>query len=188
MTEIRIKNMVCGRCIKTVTNILKNAGLEVQSVQLGKAVVADGFTKEGLETVRHNLAAEGFDFLDDQRSKLVEGIKNEIINLVHYGELDEMRENLSHFLSGKLNKDYNHLSNLFSSVENTTIEQYFILQKIEKAKEMLVYDLYSLSQIAYKLGYSSVAHLSGQFKRVTGFTPSQFKQLNVHHRKHIDKI
>lgn len=186
--ELSIKNMVCGRCIKTVANILKNAGLDVQSVQLGKAVMSDGISKEQLDAIRHQLAAEGFELLDDRRSKLVEQIKNEIIRLVHYGELDEMKQNLSDYLGGKLHRDYHYLSNLFSSVESTTIEQYFILQKIEKAKELLVYDELSLSQIAFRLGYSSVAHLSAQFKKVTGFTPSRFKKLKGHPRRHLDHL
>ena len=186
--ELSIKNMVCNRCIKTVTRILSDAGLDVKSVELGNAKVADGFSKEMLDNVRNRLSAEGFELLDNQRSKLVEQIKNEIVNLVHYGELDEMKQNLSDFLAGRLLKDYNYLSNLFSSVESTTIEQYFILQKIEKAKELLVYDELSLSQIAFRLGYSSVAHLSGQFKKVTGFTPSQFKKHKGHHRRHIDHL
>ena len=141
-----------------------------------------------MQIIRKNLASEGFEVLDDQRVKLIEQIKNEIVQLVHYGELDEMRENLSGYLTGKLHRDYNYLSNLFSSIENTTIEQYFILQKIEKVKELLVYDELSLNQISFKLGYSSVAHLSGQFKKITSFTPSQYKNLKEHHRKHLDNM
>ena len=138
--------------------------------------------------IKSALETEGFVVLDDQKSKLVDEIKRHIIELVHYGNLDEMDKTLSAHLSGKLHKDYHYLSSLFSSVENTTIEQYFILQKIEKVKEWLVYDEFTLSEMAFKLGYSSVAHLSGQFKKVTGFTPSQFKQLKDHHRKPLDKI
>lgn len=115
--ELSIKNMVCGRCIKTVTVVLKESGLHIQSVQLGKAIVDDKVSKEQISSIRQKLAAEGFDLLDDQRGKLVEKIKNEIVSLVHYGGLDEMRENLSDFLSDKLHKDYNYLSNLFSSVK-----------------------------------------------------------------------
>ncbi len=186
--ELNIKNMVCDRCIKTVASVLKETGLNVQSLQLGKVVVDGTFSKEQLDIFRRSLATEGFELLDDQRSKLIEQIKNEIVNLVHYSELDERRENLSDILVGKLHKDYNYLSNLFSSVENTTIEQYFILQKIEKVKELLVYDELSLSQIAFKLGYSSVGYLSNQFKKITGFTPSGFKKLKDHHRTQLDKI
>src|SRR5690606_4354279 len=110
------------------------------------------------------LAAEGFELLDDQKAKLVEEIKRSIIELVQDGELDEMNIRLSDYLAKKLHRDYHYLSTLFSSIDNTTIEQYFILQKIEKVKEWLAYNEYTLSEIAYKMGYSSVAHLSGQFK------------------------
>ncbi|HEX6846324.1 MAG TPA: AraC family transcriptional regulator [Chitinophagaceae bacterium] len=186
--ELSIKNMVCGRCIKTVAGILQDAGLPLLSVQLGKAIVADDASKEQIDLIRHALSQEGFELLDDQRSKIVEQIKNEIVNLVRNSDLDEMKTNLSTYLANKLHKDYNYLSNLFSSVESTTIELYFILQKIEMVKELLVYNQFSLSEIAYKLGYSSVAHLSNQFKKITGFTPSQFKKLETHNRRSLDKI
>ena len=186
--ELNIKNMVCGRCIKTVTNVLNEAGVKVLSIQLGKAIIPDGLPPEQLEVVRKKLEAEGFELLDNQKAKLVQQVKQLIIDLVHYGDLDEMKVNLSDYLADKLNKDYHYLTNLFSSVENSTIEQYFILQKIEKVKEWLVYDELTLSEMAFKLGYSSVAYLSGQFKKMTGFTPSQFKKLKDHHRRAIDKI
>jgi len=180
--------MVCTRCIKTVTGIFQQAGAEIKTVKLGAIETVDALNVEQLNNIRQNLALEGFELLDDQKMKLIEQIKNEIINLVHYGELDELKVNLSTLLSDKLHKDYNYLSTLFSSVESTTIEQYFILQKIEKVKELLVYDELSLSQIAFQLGYSSVGHLSNQFKKITGFTPSQFKNLKDHHRKHLDSL
>ncbi|HET6768010.1 MAG TPA: AraC family transcriptional regulator [Chitinophagaceae bacterium] len=186
--ELNIKNMVCARCIKTVLGIFQQAGADVRNIKLGSVETSNELETERLNTIRQNLANEGFELLDDQKMKLIEQIKNEIINLVHYGELDELKVNLSTLLSGKLHKDYNYLSTLFSSVESTTIEQYFILQKIEKVKELLVYDELSLSQIAFKLGYSSVAHLSNQFKKVTGFTPSEFKKQKGHHRNHLDKL
>lgn len=180
--------MVCARCIKTVMGIFQQDGADVQAVRLGSVETRNELSSEQLNTIRQNLLAEGFELLDDQKVKLIEQIKNEIVNLVHYSELDEMKVNLSTHLSGKLHRDYNYLSNLFSSVESTTIEQYFILQKIEKVKELLVYDELSLSEIAYKLGYSSVAHLSNQFKKITGSTPSEFKKLKGHHRNHLDKL
>ena len=180
--------MVCARCIKTVTGIFQSAGVDVKAVKLGTVETTGQPDAEQINTIRKELASEGFEILDDQRVKLIEQIKNEIVNLVHYGELDEMNENLSDFITGKLHRDYNYLSNLFSSVEGTTIEQYFILQKIEKVKELLVYDELSLNQMAFKLGYSSVAHLSGQFKKITGFTPSQFKKLNEPHRRPLDSL
>ena len=186
--EFNIKNMVCARCIKTVTGIFQSAGADIKTVRLGFVELNNDLSNEQLNVIRKQLADDGFELLDDQKVKLIEQIKNEIIMLVHYGELDELKVNLSTFLSNKLHKDYNYLSNLFSSVESTTIEQYFILQKIEKVKELLVYDEFSLSQIAFKLGYSSVAHLSNQFKKVTGFTPSDFKKQKGHHRSHLDKL
>lgn len=186
--EFSIKNMVCARCIKTVTDIFLQAGAKLKSVRLGAVETLADLSIEQFTIIREKLKTEGFELLDDLRSKLIEQIKNEIVHLVHYGELDEMKVNLSSFLTDKLQKDYNYLSNLFSSVEETTIEQYFILQKIEKVKELLVYDELSLSQIAFKLGYSSVAHLSNQFKKTTGFTPSEFKKLKGHHRHHLDKL
>jgi AraC family transcriptional regulator len=186
--ELHIKNMVCGRCIKTVSGVFEQEGIGYKSVRLGVVETETDLNNGQLDRIRQKLEAEGFELLDDKNSKLIEQIKNEIINLVHYGELDEMKTNLSVFLSNKLHKDYNSISNLFSSVEGTTIEQYFILQKIEKTKELLVYDEFSLSQIAFKLGYSSVAHLSNQFKKITGLTPSQFKNLEISNRKSLDNI
>lgn len=180
--------MVCARCIKTVTGIFQQAGAGIQNARLGSVETRNEISKDQLNTIRQNLLTEGFELLDDQKTKLIVQIKTEIINLVHYGELDEMKVKLSSHLSAKLNKDYNYLSNLFSSVESTTIEQYFILQKIEKVKELLVYDELSLSEIAFTLGYSSVAHLSNQFKKVTGSTPSEFKKLKGHNRRHLDKL
>jgi len=138
--EIHIKNMVCARCIKTVTGIFNNTGVPVKSVRLGIAETSQTLSPEQEQKVRLALTAEGFEWLDDQKVKLVEEIKQAIIQLVHYGELDEMKTNLSAHLSSELNKDYHYLGNVFSSVENTTIEQYFILQKIERVKEWLGYD------------------------------------------------
>lgn len=188
MIELHIKNMVCGRCIKSVTGIFEQTGVAPESVELGIVRLKEALNEEQLKKIKMLLEAEGFVLLDDHKAKLVDEIKRVIIELVHYGNLDEMNENLSNYLAGKLYKEYSWLSNLFSSVENTTIEQYFILQKIEKVKEWLVYNEFTLNEIAFKLGYSSTAHLSSQFKKVTGFTPSQFKLLKDHHRKPIDRV
>lgn len=186
--ELRIRNMVCNRCIKSVESIFRQAGLEAASIELGKVVLINDADEKQLQGIRKNLEAEGFDLLDNSKSKLVDDIRRLIINLVHYGELDEMNQNLSSYLSDKLHKDYNYLSNVFSSAENYTIEHFFILQKIERIKEWLVYDELTLSEMAFRLGYSSVAHLSSQFKKVTGFTPSQFRKLKDHHRNPLDRI
>jgi AraC family transcriptional regulator len=186
--DLHIRNMVCDRCIRSVTGIFKQVGVVPESVALGIVKLKNELSKEHQEQIKNALADEGFELLDDQKAKLVNEIKKIIIDLVHYGELDEMRTNLSGYLVGKLHKDYHYLSSLFSSIENTTIEQYFILQKIERVKEWLVYNEFTLSEISFKLGYSSVAHLSGQFKKVTGFTPSQFKNLKEHGRRPLDSI
>ena len=188
MTTIHIKNMVCGRCVKTVSNIFEQEKIIPESVELGLVKLKNDLDKKSKKRIKTLLEAEGFEWLDDQKTKLIEEIKRIIIDLVHYSNLDEMNKNLSAYLSEKLHRDYHYLSSLFSSVENTTIEQYFILQKIEKVKEWLVYDELTLNEISFKLGYSSLAHLSGQFKKITGFTPTQFRQLKDHHRNPIDKV
>ena len=188
MVELHIKNMVCDRCIKVVAAIFEQTGISPVSVELGIVKLKAELSEEQQAGIKALVEKEGFELLDDQKAKLIDDIKRIIIELVHYGNLDEMDKNLSRYLADKLHKDYQYLSSLFSSIENTTIEQYFILQKIEKVKEWLVYDEFTLSEIAFKLGYSSVAHLSGQFKKVTGFTASEFKQLKDHHRKPLDKV
>lgn len=180
--------MVCARCIKSVTGIFRSVHTDLKSIKLGVAEIEEELSHDKLQQLKKLLEEEGFELIDDNKIKLVENIKNQIVELVHYKDLDEMKENLSDYLSKQLHKDYNYLTNLFSSIESTTIEQYFILQKIEKVKEWLVYDQLTLSEMAFKLGYSSVAHLSGQFKKITGFTPTQFKQLKEHNRKKLDNI
>jgi AraC family transcriptional regulator len=186
--QLNIKNMVCARCIKTVKNIFESAGAGITNIQLGVVELKEPLEPATFETIRKELEAEGFEILDDQRIKLTEQIKKLIIELVHYKDLEEMKENLSGYLSRQVHKDYTYLSNLFSSIENITIEQYFIQQKIEKVKEWLVYNELTLAEMAYRLSYSSVAHLSSQFKKITGFTPTEFKKLKEHNRKQLDKL
>ncbi|MET0394696.1 MAG: AraC family transcriptional regulator [Chitinophagaceae bacterium] len=186
--QLTIKNMVCDRCIKSVAGIFRSAGITPAAIRLGVVETEEAIPDATLDQLRNALEAEGFAIVDDQRARLVEQVKQLIIQLVHYGELDEMRGNLSDYLSRLLHKDYNYLSNLFSAVADTTIEQYFILQKTEKVKEWLVYDELTLSEMAFRLGYSSVAHLSAQFKKMTGMTPSQFRKLKDHHRRQLDTI
>lgn len=186
--QVHIKNMVCGRCIKVVKEVFEKTGAAVSNVQLGTVTLNKDLEPAQEQLIRRRLEEEGFEWLEEQKAMLVEQIKQLIVELVHYNDLDEMKENLSGYLSAKLHRDYNYVSNLFSSAENTTIEQYFILQKIEKVKEWLVYDELTISEIAFKLGYSSVAHLSNQFKKITGFTPSAFKKLKDHHRQSLDKL
>ncbi|MDH7463488.1 AraC family transcriptional regulator [Chitinophagaceae bacterium 26-R-25] len=186
--ELFIRNMVCPRCVKAVRSIAESLKLDVADVELGKVVLKKEPNEKTLKAFDATLQAEGFEIINNKKARVIEQIKKHIISLIQNKDMDEMNVTLSEYLSSKLHHDYGYLSNLFSSVENTTIEQYFILQKIEKVKELLVYNELSLSEIAFKLGYSSVAHLSAQFKKITGFTPSQFRQLKDHKRKPIDGV
>ncbi len=186
--ELAIKNMVCLRCIKVVKQVLDEMEIMYDKVELGKAYLPQEINNTKIRLLKERLQKEGFDIVEDSKIAIVEKIKNLLIDLIYHKELDELKENLSTYLSRHLNKDYTMLSQLFSSLENTTIEQFFIIQKIEKVKELLVYDQLQLSEIAWKMGYSSVAHLSGQFKKITGFTPSDFKKLKQHSKQPIDKL
>lgn len=185
--NLYIKNMVCNRCIEAIKSILNELNFQYTSVQLGEVSLQTVPTEEQLDTLRQRLQQSGFELLDDTKKKLIEKIKTIIIEHVHYNESDK-RYNLSEILSSKLHKDYSYLSHLFSEVEGITIEKYLINQKIEKIKELLVYDELSLNEIAYQLAYSSVAHLSAQFKKVTGLTPTHFKKLGGIHRKTLDNV
>jgi YesN/AraC family two-component response regulator len=179
--------MVCNRCKTAVRIELEKSGLHPLSVELGEIEIQEYLSKDKLEVLDQSLKHQGFELIDDRKGKIIEKIKTEIIHLIHEsGKYIDV--NLSDFLSGKLNYDYTYLSNLFSEVEGTTIEKYFISHKIEKAKELLMYDELSLSQIAEKLGYSSVAYLSNQFKKIAGFSPSFYKSLREHKRKNIDEL
>lgn len=179
--------MVCNRCIMVVQQELEKLGLDVKNVALGEVTLGKEPTSEERKRIESVLVPLGFEVIDDKKSRIIERIKTVIIDLIHHHDNDT-RVNLSELLSDKLHHDYNYLSNLFSEVEGTTIEKYFIAQKIEKVKELLVYDELSLSEIAYRLNYSSVAYLSNQFKKVTGLTPSHFKQIKVNKRTPLDKV
>jgi len=166
---------------------LEKPGYHPVSVELGEVEIAEELTKDGLEALNISLKHLGFELIDNRKGKIIEKIKVELINFLQHS--DEHREvNLSGFLSNEVHYDYTYLSNLFSEVEGTTIEKYFISLKIEKVKELLMYDELSLSQIADMLGYSSAAYLSGQFKKITGLTPSFYKSLKEHKRKNIDEL
>ena len=185
--HLYIKNMVCNRCILVVEQELEKLDIDSGKVSLGEVETNSEISKEKLEVLRNNLASLGFELLDNSKQQLIEKIKNIIIQQVHYNA-EENHQNFSEILSASLHKDYSYLSNLFSEVEGITIEKYIIHQKIEKVKELITYDELSLSEIAYRLGYSSVAHLSNQFKKVTGLTPSHFKQVRQNKRKPLDDI
>ena len=187
MNTIFIKNMVCDRCIMVVQNELEKLGLDAKNIKLGEVILSKEITSLEKENLSKTLEPLGFEVIDDKKGRIIEKIKNIIIDLVHHQDSD-VKTNLSDVLSDKLHHDYNNLSNLFSEVEGTTIEKYFIAQKVEKVKELLVYDELSLSEIANRLNYSSVAYLSNQFKKVTGLTPSHFKQIKEDKRKPLDKV
>lgn len=190
-----IKNMVCNRCKMVVRSELEKIGLHPLSVDLGEIELETAPTKEQAARLDTSLRKLGFEWIDDKKSRLIGQIKTLIIKLVHHSDDDRAANpddhrntNLSEYIATRLHYEYTYLSNLFSEVEGTTIEKYFIAQKIEKVKEWLVYNELSLSQIADKLGYSSVAHLSAQFKKTTGLTPTFYRSLKDHKRKNIDDL
>jgi len=186
--NLYIKNMVCHRCKLAVENELKKIGLTPLQIELGEVIVKeDAFESQQEQQLSENLKAIGFELLDDKRKKLIEKIKTLIVESIHYNK-HPSNKNFSTLISEHLHHDYSYLSKLFSDTEGITIEQFIISQKIEKAKELLVYDEMSLSEIAFELNYSSVAHLSAQFKKITGLTPSEFKKSGIHHRKTLDSL
>lgn len=187
MTTLYIKNMVCNRCVMAVKQVAEKLRLNMVSVSMGKLELNQALIAEQEEQLRKELTDLGFEVLDDQKKKTIEKIKATIIEHIHRSKLDK-RHNLSDILAEKLHKDYSYISSLFSEVEGTTIEKYAIALKAEKAKELITYAELSLSEIALELGYSSVAHLSNQFKKVTGLTPSHFRQVGFNKRKPLDKV
>jgi AraC-like DNA-binding protein len=179
--------MVCSRCKMAVKSEMERVGLQALSVELGEVEIKTDPTKAQLDALNTSLRALGFEMIDNKKIQTIEKIKNAIISLVHHSNTD-FKTNLSDYIISHVHQDYNYLSNLFSEVEGTTIEKYFITHRIEKAKELIVYGELTLSQIADQLGYSSVAYLSNQFKKVTGFTPSYFKSLKEQKRKNIEDL
>lgn len=182
-----IKNMVCNRCIMVVKFELEKLGLTSVSVELGEVELLEDFKENQKQDLEIKLQSLGFELLEDKTTITIERIKCLIVDLVHH-QNNELKTNLSSYLSEQLGQDYNTLSNLFSEVHGTTIEHYFITQKIEKVKELLMYKELTLSEIAIILNYSDVAHLSNQFKKMTGFTPTHFKQLKENKRLQIDNL
>ncbi|HKG05322.1 MAG TPA: AraC family transcriptional regulator [Pedobacter sp.] len=185
---LHIKNMVCGRCIMIVEQQLSNLGFSIENIVLGKVDVKPEPGKEQLQDISSALQVLGFELIDKEKDQLIEQVKNEIINLVHYSELNEINQSLMHIVAEKLNKDYAYLSRSFSDTEGITIERYVIQQKIEKVKELLEYGELNLNEISYKMGYSSSAHLSSQFKTVTGLSPSKYKSSASQSRKPLDRV
>ena len=179
--------MVCKRCIMVVQSELEKFGYQPLTIALGEVLLNNELTDSEKEIFNKHLKTIGFEIIDDKKSRLIEHIKSSIIEIVHQ-QNSELKSNLSEYLSTKLNHDYTYLSNLFSEVEGTTIEKYFISQKIKRVKELLVYDELSLSEIAHQMNYSSVAYLSNQFKKVTGLTPTYFKSIKEDKRKPLDEL
>jgi AraC-like DNA-binding protein len=170
-----------------VESTLNNLGYNTLSVTLGEAELEGNLSLQDLDKIGRSLKQLGFERIEDRKSRIIEKVKTEIVYLVHHAD-EVLSTNLSNWLSVRLNYDYTYLSNLFSEVEGTTIEKYYIAQRIEKVKELLVYDELTLAQIADKLGYSSAAYLSGQFKKVTGLTPTFYKGIKDTKRRSLDQL
>lgn len=185
--KIHIKNMVCNRCIMVVSQIFEQTDMQIKNVNLGSVETKEDLSSVQMDFIERELTKAGFEIIDDQMSRLVEQIKNVSIEFVYESE-DLGKVNFSSHLTSKLNKGYGYLSSIFSSAEGVTIEKYLIKLKIERVKELLVYSEENLSEIAWRLGYSSIAHLSGQFKKVTGLTPSYFKKIGEQKRKSLNDI
>ncbi len=188
-TKLYIKNMVCPRCIKVVREELTKLGLDVRNVLLGEVEIGADQKQLPVEKIRNVLEENGFELIEDKRVKTIEQIKHAVLKLARNDyDKNPIRLKDSEFIAKEIGQDYHSLTTLFSSVEGITIEQYIILQKIERVKELLKYGEISLSEISYMMGYSSVAHLSSQFKKTTGMTPSEFKKLGGAHRHPIDHV
>lgn len=179
--------MVCIRCQMVVKSELERLGLHYIDVKIGEANIVEQILPEQLNQLDISLRKSGLELMDNKKSILVEKIKAAIIELVHYTD-EQIKVNLSDYLSENLNYDYTYLANLFSEVKGITIEKFYLTHKIEKVKELIVYDELNLTEIAYKLHYSSVSHLSNQFKKFTGLTPTHFKQLKHKRRKTLEDV
>lgn len=185
---LHIENMVCDRCEMVVETALKALGLEVNHVKLGQAIVTRKKEQPSLTRIREELQRYNFDLIQDEETVLTEKVKTSLIDWIRSGELEYSDQSLSDFLSKKLATNYARISRVFSRNEGQTIEKYFIRLKIEKAKELVAYNKFSFSQIAYRLGYKNLQHLSRQFKNITGMSMSEFQKLQDPERKSLDKI
>lgn len=185
--KLYIKNMVCNRCIMVVSNILNELNIPFLSLQLGEVNLLSSLSNDEFNVLNAKLNAIGFEIINDKKSRIIEEIKKIIIEII-YSDEEAPKINFSSYISEKLHYEYNYLSNLFSEIEGKSIEKYYIAQKIERVKELLVYDELTLNEISYRLSYSSVAHLSNQFKKVTGLSPSHFKNIKLQKRQPIDKV
>lgn len=185
--KLYIKYMVSDRCKVAVRDTLKNLGLHFVMVDLGVVEIMENITPEKRALLQMGLSKAGLELMEDKKAILIEKIKNAIIQMVHHTD-EIIKVNFSDYLSEKLNHNYTYLANLFSEVQGITIEHFIISHKIERIKELIIYDELNITEIAWKMGYSSVAHLSGQFKKSTGLSPSHFKQLKVKRRNPIEEI
>ena len=185
--KLYIKNMVCNRCITAVGNIFSDLNIAVSSIRLGEVETEGELSAKELQLLDGQLRTGGFELLEDSAKRQIEKTKTVIIKEINALDIPDDFV-LSKFLSNQLHKEFSAVSKLFSQSENVTLEQYFILQKIEKVKELLLYNEFSLTEISAKLGYRSVQHLSSQFKSVAGYTPSTFKKLKMNNRIPLDKI
>ncbi|MDO8930247.1 MAG: AraC family transcriptional regulator [Bacteroidota bacterium] len=185
--ELHIKNMVSNRCKLIVQSELEKLGLSYTAINLGSAEITEDISQENRNLLDFNLKKYGLSIIEDKKAMLVEKIKNIIIELVHYSE-NQLKVNFSDYLSERLNYDYTYLANLFSEHKGITIEHYFVSHKIERVKELLIYGELNITEIAYRLHYSSVAHLSNQFKKITGLTPSHYKHLKANKRIPLEKV
>jgi len=188
-TTVLVKNMVCHRCVMAVETILEKESIPFQKVIFGEIQLNEPLTDEQKSNLKTSLDKVGFEMIDNQSSGLIEKIKQLVIKRARNEVADTDRKlKLSQYLSDKAHHEYTYLSSLFSAIEGRTIENYFIEQRIEKAKELLIYDQLTLSEIAFELEYSSAAHLSSQFKKITGLTPTYFKEIGSIKRKALDQI
>jgi len=185
--KLYIKYMVSNRCKIMVKDELKKLGLHFMVVDLGEVEIMENISDEQREQLKSALVESGLELMDDKRAILIEKIKNVIIEMVHHSD-ELIKINFSDYLSEKLHHDYTYLANLFSEVQGTTIAQFLISHKVERIKELIIYDELNISEIAWKMNYSSVAHLSNQFKKVTGLSPSHFKQLKDKRRSPIEEV
>lgn len=179
--------MVCNRCKMVVKSELEKLGISTQKIELGEVTIDKDLDANEKEELNQVLLKLGFELIDDKKSRYIEKVKSLIIALIHE-QNNDLKINLSDYLSQNVYHDYFYLSNLFSEIEGTTIEKYFIAQKIERVKELLAYKELSLGEIAFQMNYSSVAHLSNQFKKVTGLSPSHFKNIRFSSRKALDEV
>ena len=187
-STLAIKNMVCARCVKVVGEELAKLGFTPTSILLGEVTLGAPPSQTQLEEIKEMLWRNGFELIEDSEVRLIEKVKTLVIDHIHHNRQKPESLNFSDYLAQKTEASYFHISKLFSAKEGITLEKYIIKQKIERVKELLMYGDQTLSEIAFELGYSSTAHLSGQFKKETGLTPTQFRQLKPHTRRPLDNI